>query len=124
MKNGKFLYLYAILCSCLHLDNTFASFQDYNDKNLRHDIALVKLEESLDFDAAINAVCLPERPLEVGEGMEIAGWGNTETGNGAWVTKKVRCLFRYSMLFQTVESITDTILLKNRQKETQVSNSS
>ncbi len=67
-------------------------FKDYNDKNLRHDIALVKLEESLDFDAAINAVCLPERPLEVGEGMEIAGWGNTETGNGAWVTKKVRCL--------------------------------
>ncbi len=96
-------------------------FKDYNDKNLRHDIALVKLETSLDFDATINAVCLPERPLEVGEGMEIAGWGKTETGNSEWVTKKVRCLFRYSMLFQTVESITDTILLKNRQK---LSNSS
>uniref|UniRef100_A0A0P4WKT3 Peptidase S1 domain-containing protein n=1 Tax=Scylla olivacea TaxID=85551 RepID=A0A0P4WKT3_SCYOL len=51
--------------------------------NFHYDVALLKLERSVDFSAAIRPICLPPRSLSVspeGARVEIAGWGNDETG--------------------------------------------
>ncbi|KAK8396118.1 hypothetical protein O3P69_005315 [Scylla paramamosain] len=58
--------------------------------NFHYDVALLRLERSVDFSAAIRPICLPPRSLSMspeGARVEIAGWGNDETGTKSNVLK-------------------------------------
>ncbi|XP_064453022.1 putative serine protease 45 isoform X1 [Mirounga angustirostris] len=56
----------------------------YDDRTLRHDVALVLLAFSVNYSSYIQAVCLPERSLHVESGTKcwVTGWGQLagETG--------------------------------------------
>lgn len=63
--------------------------KDYNERTLINDIALIKLNESIEFTEAISPVCLPLSKelenLEVGnKKFTIVGWKNIRHRNGTY----------------------------------------
>lgn len=65
---------------------------DYSDSNVNryHDIALVKLKESVQFTNFIRPICLPSASdrSRLGDELFVAGWGRTE--NSAHSNKKLK----------------------------------
>ncbi|XP_034876164.1 serine protease 44-like [Mirounga leonina] len=58
----------------------------YDDRTLRHDVALVLLAFSVNYSSYIQAVCLPERSLHVESGTKcwVTGWGQLAGETGKW----------------------------------------
>lgn len=53
----------------------------YNARTLKNDIALLKLEKSVEFNEFIQTICFPEEEKDyVGEKATLAGWGNIKGG--------------------------------------------
>uniref|UniRef100_A0A1L8DQG0 CLIP domain-containing serine protease n=2 Tax=Nyssomyia neivai TaxID=330878 RepID=A0A1L8DQG0_9DIPT len=64
-------------------------------KNQKHDIALLRLSQTVQFNDFIKPICLPTAPHLrssdfVGKPMDVAGWGRTELGRMSDVKLKVR----------------------------------
>ncbi|CAK7293589.1 Serine protease 44 [Vulpes lagopus] len=59
----------------------------FDDKTLRHDIALVFLASSVNYSSSIRPVSLPRRVLQVEARTEcwVTGWGHLEKGASAMV---------------------------------------
>uniref|UniRef100_A0A8C0PKE6 Peptidase S1 domain-containing protein n=1 Tax=Canis lupus familiaris TaxID=9615 RepID=A0A8C0PKE6_CANLF len=59
----------------------------FDDKTLRHDIALVFLASSVNYSSSIRPVSLPRRVLQVEAKTEcwVTGWGHLEKGASAMV---------------------------------------
>lgn len=53
----------------------------YNRRNLKNDIALLKLEKPVKFNEFVKTICFPEGEKDyVGETATLTGWGNLAGG--------------------------------------------
>lgn len=59
--------------------NVSEAFPHRKHGNYRNDIALLKLEEPLDFSASISAIELATKEVPVNSKVTISGWGRTYT---------------------------------------------
>ncbi|XP_018802782.1 PREDICTED: serine protease easter-like isoform X1 [Bactrocera latifrons] len=66
----------------------------YDVRTQTYDIALLRLQERVSFNAFTSPICLPSSSTSNYEGvtMDIAGWGATETSNSS--QKKLKALVR------------------------------
>ncbi|MPC25441.1 Collagenase [Portunus trituberculatus] len=72
--------------------------------NFHYDVALLKLERPVEFSDTIRPICLPPRSLSVspeGARVEIAGWGNDESGTKSNVLKVLK---RLGMSWETCKA--------------------
>lgn len=62
-------------------------------KNQDNDIALLKLERSVQFSDFVRPICLNQQKTKsnlIGVGLDVAGWGKTENSSGSNIKLKVR----------------------------------
>lgn len=50
----------------------------YNDPDYYNDIALIRVNETIEFDESTQPVGLGEHPLQEGDELVLTGWGSTE----------------------------------------------
>ncbi|XP_071945875.1 trypsin-like [Antedon mediterranea] len=56
--------------------------ENYNDRTLDNDIALLKLDSTVQFTKYISPVCLPDKDLQSYKAeCVVTGWGDTETSS-------------------------------------------
>lgn len=58
--------------------------EGYNNKTLENDIAIIKLQRSINFTEYIRAICLPfdgisDRSIPAGGKLTVSGWGKTDS---------------------------------------------
>ena len=57
--------------------NAFSVHPQYNSATLENDVAIITLNETLEFTNSIQPICLTVQPVVPGEEAYVMGWGDT-----------------------------------------------
>lgn len=54
---------------------------EYKDRSFYNDIALLKIDRTVDFSDYIRPACLPHQDTEISDRVIVTGWGQTSTSS-------------------------------------------
>ena len=81
------------------------SHEGYNSHTIDKDIALLKLSEDIQYNAAVSPVCLPKRDPTDGKMCVTTGWGSTQGRKKASISTYICLLLIFFMLYHVTLSI-------------------